>query len=135
MLEARIAIEEGSTDVESLWDWLRQEPEVRGMLRVGSTATSEGAMGATTELVVQAAVAVAGASAMTALARSLSVWLVQRRSDLTLKVTGPGGRQVSVCARRVSDPEQILRAVLESTTPETAADVDRLSLAEEPHTI
>jgi hypothetical protein len=54
---------------------------------------------------------------MTALARSLSVWLVQRRSDLTVKVTGPGGRQVSVSARRVADPEQLLRAVLEPATP------------------
>jgi hypothetical protein len=50
------------------------------------------------------------------LARSLSVWLVQRRGDLEVKVTGPDGRQVSVKARRV-DAEQLLRAVLESPAP------------------
>jgi hypothetical protein len=66
-------------------------------------------MGAPTELLVVAS----AAGVMTALARSLSVWLTQRRSDLTVKVTGSDGREVSVSARRVTDPEQLLRAVLE----------------------
>jgi hypothetical protein len=51
------------------------------------------------------------------LARSLSVWLVQRRSDLTVTVTGPDGRQVSLSSRRVADPEKLLRTVLEPVAP------------------
>jgi len=120
-VEARIAIDGHDIDVESLWDWLRHEPELQGRLRIDSADAPEGAMGATTELVVQTAAVMAGAGVMTALARSLSVWLVQRRSDLTVKVTGPDGRQVSVSARRVANPEQLLRAVLEPATPEQAA--------------
>jgi hypothetical protein len=73
------------------------------------------------EIVVQAA-AIGGAGVMVALARSLSVWLVQRRSDLTVTVTGPDGRQVSVSAQRVGDPEQLLRAVLEPASPQAAAE-------------
>jgi hypothetical protein len=76
----------------------------------------------------------ASAGVMTALARSLSVWLVQRRSDLTVNVTGPDGRQVSVSARRVTDPEQILRAVLEPATPESVAEVAQPDPASEPRT-
>jgi hypothetical protein len=80
-------------------------------------------MGAPTDVVVQVGAALAGASAVwAALAKSLSVWLVQRRSDLTITVTGPEGRKVSVSAKRVADPEQLLRSVLETTTPTVLPD-------------
>jgi hypothetical protein len=75
-------------------------------------------MGASTDLVVQTAATVAGAGALwAALSRSLSVWLTQRRSDITVKVIGPDGRQVSLNAKRVADPEKLLRQVLEAPTP------------------
>jgi hypothetical protein len=35
-MEARIAIEGRDTDVESLWDWLRHKPELRGHLSTGA---------------------------------------------------------------------------------------------------
>jgi hypothetical protein len=73
-------------------------------------------MGAPIELVV--ILATATTATVPALARSLSTWLVQRRSDLTVTVTGPNGRQVSVSSRRVADPEKLLRAVLDPVTPE-----------------
>jgi len=90
-------------------------------------------MGATTELVVQTAAAVASAGAMTALARSLSVWLVQRRADITVTVTRPDGRKVEVTARRV-DPEYVLRAVSELATPDPAEQTVQPNPASEPHT-
>jgi hypothetical protein len=114
-MEARIAVDGRDLDRESLWDWLRCEPELRGRLRLGSSPAPAGTMGATAELVVQASAALAGASALwIALARSLTVWLVQRRSDVTITVTGPSGRTVSVSASRVDSAEQILRSVLEA---------------------
>lgn len=73
-------------------------------------------MGAPIELVV--VLATVTTAVTSALARSLSTWLVQRRSDLTVTVTGPDGRQVSVSSRRVADPEKLLRAVLEPVAPE-----------------
>jgi Effector Associated Constant Component 1 len=121
-MQARILIEDGG-DVESLWEWLRQEPELRGRLTTASAPAPQGAMGAPIELVVALATTAGGVA--TVLARSLSTWLTererQRRSDVTIKVTGPGGRQVQVSARRVPDSEQLLRAVLESAAPDPAA--------------
>jgi hypothetical protein len=128
-VEARIAVDGRDTDVESLWDWLRHERELRGRLLVSRAAPSEAAMGAAAELVIEAA----ASGVMIALARSLSVWLIQRRSDITVMVTGPDGRQVSVAARRVADPEQILRGVLEPAAPQASAEVTAPSPAAESH--
>ena len=61
-------------------------------------------MGSFTELIV----GVISSGAATVLARSLQVWLVQRRADVKLNVTGPQGRQVSLDAKRVSDAEHLL---------------------------
>jgi hypothetical protein len=119
--EARIVVEGRDIDTESLWDWLRHEPELRGRLRAASAPTSAEAMGAPMELVVLLATTTVPVAA--ALARSLSTWLVQRRSDLTVKVTGPDGRQVALTAKRVADPEKLLREVLEAPV-RPAIDLD-----------
>ena len=122
VVQARIAVHGGDADRESLWDWLRHEPELRGRLALSTAPTPDEAMGGTTDLVVQCSAALAGAGAVwAALAKSLSVWLVQRRSDLTITVTGPD-RTVSVSAQRVADPEQLLRSVLEATPSGDAPD-------------
>lgn len=71
-------------------------------------------MGAPIELVV--VLATATTAVASTLARSLSTWLVQRRSDLTVTVTGPDGRQVSVSSLRVADPEKLLCAVPDPVT-------------------
>lgn len=122
-MQARIAVDGRDADRESLWDWLRHEPELRGRLQLSTAPTPDDAMGAPTDLVIQGSAALAGASAVwAALAKSLSVWLVQRRSDLTITVTGPDRRSVSVSAKRVANAEQILRSVLETTTPTDSSD-------------
>ena len=126
-MEVGIAVDGSAAEAAALWDWLRQEPELRGRLRFRPAPAPEGAMGSATELWVQGAVAVAGAGALwAALARSLSVWLTQRRSDLTVRVTVPGGRQVYLNAKRVNDPQYLLREILAasgSAVPEAGADV------------
>jgi hypothetical protein len=109
-VEARIVVDGADADVESLWDWLRREPGLRGQVRMDGAAAPAGAMGVSVELVV----AMSGAGAVAAVARSLSVWLEQRRSDLSVRVTAPDGRKASVSARRVSDPERLLRSILGS---------------------
>lgn len=116
--QATITVEGQDTDAESLWDWLRHEPELRGRLRARSAPTEHEAMGAPIELVV--VLATTTTAVASALARSLSTWLVQRRSDLTVTVTGPDGHQVSVSSQRVADPEKLLRSVLEPARPEAA---------------
>jgi Effector Associated Constant Component 1 len=114
--QATITVEGQDIDAESLWDWLRHEPELRGRLRARSAPAPDEAMGAPIELAV--VLATATTAVASALARSLSTWLVQRRSDLTVTVTGPDGSQVSVSSRRVADPEKLLRAVLDPVVPE-----------------
>lgn len=128
--EARIAVEGHDRDRESLWDWLRHEPELRGRLRTRSAPTPEEAMGAPIELVVILATATVPVASV--LARSLSTWLIQRRSDLTVRVTGPDGRQVSVSSRRVADPEKLLRAVLDSPASEPLGGTTSSEAGKEP---
>jgi hypothetical protein len=115
--EVRIAADEH--DIDALWDWLRHEPQLQGRISMGTSPAPDGAMGGLVELVV-ALVTSAGF-----LAGPLSRWLIererQRRCDITIKVTGPDGRQVSVSARRMPDSEQVLRAVLEPPPPDTGS--------------
>lgn len=110
-MESRIAVAGSDADTASLWDWLRQEPELRGRVQMGGAAAVEGTMGVPVELLVE--LTATGAAA--ALARTLTVWLRQRRSDVTIKVRGKDGRTVSVDAHRVPDPEALLRSVLDAT--------------------
>jgi hypothetical protein len=106
--DLRITVDGQDSDVVSLRDWLRGEPQLRGHLRQGETATPAGAMGSFAELVV----GVISSGAATVLARSLQVWLVQRRADVKLNVTGPHGRQVTLDAKRVPDAERLLNTAL-----------------------
>ncbi len=52
-MEVQIAVDGRDADIESL-DWLRNEPELRGRVRTAAVPTPDGAMGASTELVIQA---------------------------------------------------------------------------------
>jgi hypothetical protein len=132
MTEARITVEGHDRDAESLWDWLCHEPELRGRLRRRSAPTPDEAMGAPIELVV--ILATATVPVASALTRSLSTWLIQRRSDLTVTVTGPDGRQVSVSSRRITDPEKLLRAVLDPVTLESIDGPTSPKTGSEPDT-
>jgi Effector Associated Constant Component 1 len=118
--ELRITVEGQDRDVESLRDWLRNEPEFRGHLRQGEAPSPDGAMGAVSELIV----GVVSSGAATALARSLQVWLVQRRADIKLNIAGPQGRQIVLDAKRVADAEHLLKTALswaDNAPPESPA--------------
>ncbi|WP_373862559.1 effector-associated constant component EACC1 [Nocardia lijiangensis] len=121
--EARIIVEGQDADLESLRTWLRREPELRGKVRTVTGPVPTEAMGALAELAVALA---ATAPIATALARSIPPWLSQRTigrtADLTVTVTGPDGRKVSLSAKRVADPESLLREVLESPDTPSAPD-------------
>jgi hypothetical protein len=107
-----ITVDGSDADRAALQEWLERERALRGNLGVEVGALPGGAMGVPGELVVQVAATVAGAGAVwAALARSVSVWLVQRRSDVSVTITGPSGRTVTVDAKRVPDAEQLIRAI------------------------
>ncbi|AEV85592.1 hypothetical protein ACWT_4570 [Actinoplanes sp. SE50] len=111
-MDARIAINGSDNDRIALWDWLLNERELRGRVR-REAISRVGEMGGQIEYVVSAAVS-AGAVWAT-LARTLSVWLLQRRSDVTITITGPGGRKIQVNAKRTKDPEALVRQVLDAS--------------------
>ena len=121
-MRAEVVVDGSPTDESSLREWLSREPDVRVHLVAVPRSAGEGTMGTTSDLVIQVAAAAGGATAVwAALARSLSVWLTQRRSDVSLTVTGADGRKVTINAKRVGDAEKLVRQVLDAV-PETPED-------------
>jgi Effector Associated Constant Component 1 len=108
MADVRISVNGRDSDVESLWDWLRSEPELRGHLRLGQVPGPAGAMGALAEIIV----GVTSSGAAAGLTKAIQVWLVQRRADVILKISGPQGREIVLDAKRVKDAEHMMNNVL-----------------------
>ena len=109
MADLHITADGRDSDVESLQDWLRGAPEFRGHLRQGEAPGPDGAMGAVVDVIV----GVVSSGAATRLAKSLQVWLTQRRADVKLNVAGPQGRKVILDAKRVPDAERLLHTALD----------------------
>jgi hypothetical protein len=111
MGEVFLSVDDGElTDLQSLLEWLRQEPELRGQLTTRARPPNVGEMGPVTDVVV---VAAGSGGALTVLATSLRTWLAQpRRSDVRIKVRSANGRTVEVDAKRISDVEALVRAAL-----------------------
>jgi hypothetical protein len=109
VVEIRIAVggDRADADAESLWDWLREEPQLRGYVQMGHAAIREGTMGLPAEIVILAT----NATAVSALARTLSTWLIQRKSQVTVEIEGKGGRKTLISAAGVADPQELLRKV------------------------
>ena len=108
MADLHITVDGRDSDVESLQDWLRGEPEFRGHLRQGDVPGPAGAQGAVVDVII----GVVSSGAATTLAKSLQVWLTQRRADVALKVSGPEGREVVLDAERIPDAERLVNTVL-----------------------
>lgn len=108
MADLHITVEGQDSDLESLQDWLGREPELRGQLRQGQAPGPDGAMGAVVDVIV----GVVSSGAATTLAKSLQVWLTQRRADVVLKVSGPAGREVVLDAKRIPEAERLVNTAL-----------------------
>jgi hypothetical protein len=90
-MEARLSLT-GADDVHdelgSLRRWLSDEEEFRGRVRVEQASPMPGQMGGLTEALT---VALGSGGALAILANSVSVWLRQRRSSLTVKIVNSDG--------------------------------------------
>jgi Effector Associated Constant Component 1 len=107
--QAQVILDQESA--ESLWDWLEHEPALRGHLTINRSPV-EGQMGGPFILEI----ALAAPVVIKTLSQTLQVWLVQRRSDTTIKLKGPDGTQISVSNKGPAPPDQLLseiRTVLE----------------------
>lgn len=98
-------------DVISLREWLLDDSELRGRVRLVERSPRAGEMGALADTLIAA---VGAGGALTVLFESLKTWFAQpKRSDLEIEVRTPDGRTVTVDAKRVARPEQLAREVLE----------------------
>ncbi|MGW0836630.1 effector-associated constant component EACC1 [Streptomyces prunicolor] len=100
--------------LESLENWLRLDSNFRGRTSLSGTP-SEGDLGTAVELL---AVAIGSGGVISVLATSLSTWIQQpKKSDITLKVTGPTGKTVEIDAKRATPQEvnELLIKALEAS--------------------
>ncbi|MFE4691699.1 hypothetical protein ACFRH6_16760 [Streptomyces sp. NPDC056749] len=103
-VEAQISVTEldERKQLESLNSWLRLDSNFRGRTSLSGTP-SEGDLGTAVELL---AVAIGSGGVISVLATSLSTWLQQpKKTDITLKVTGPNGTTVEIDAKRATPQE------------------------------
>ncbi|MEV0056170.1 hypothetical protein AB0H34_37500 [Saccharopolyspora shandongensis] len=103
----------------SLRDWLSREDELRGRVSVDQPPVPPGQMGAAIDILT---VAVGTGGAVTVLARSVSVWLRHRSSDVKIEITGEDGRRVTVAADRVPDATALVEQVLRGSGDEATQD-------------
>ncbi|MFG2358346.1 hypothetical protein [Streptomyces sp. NPDC048521] len=99
---------EAEAHLVSLRDWLAAEEALRGRVELLAHTPQPGQMGAALDVLV---VALGSGGAGAVLARSLSTWLVQRRADVTVRLSRGDGQEVTVEVRRTSDPQAVIGAV------------------------
>lgn len=103
MASVKVAVA-GARDVDVvLAEWLRGIPELRGRVQREQVAAQPGEQGVSGDLVI----ALASTGAATALVTSLQVWLTNRHTDVTVSVSVPDGRQITVNATRAHDMTQV----------------------------
>ncbi|MFD8749515.1 hypothetical protein ACFV0O_00805 [Kitasatospora sp. NPDC059577] len=118
-MDARIRVIGGDEvrETAELWDWLRRERALAGLVRAVPTPPADGELGGVTQ-VLEVALGAGGAGAV--VARALAVWLRTRRSDVTAEVT-TRHRRVRVTATQVrsEDVVPLLAEVLGEDDDET----------------
>jgi hypothetical protein len=96
-MEARLEIL-GSDDVQdelgALQRWLADEDEFRGRVKAAHAPLRPGQMGG----LVEALTVALDSSTLTVLAGSVAVWLKNRRSKLTVKITNADGSSQEITA-------------------------------------
>jgi hypothetical protein len=102
------------SQLRSLREWLLREDDLRGCLELRNRPVAPDQMGGVLDLL---AVTLGTGGAGVVLAQSLSTWLTQRRTDVTVTVKARDGREVSVDVRRARDPQAVIREVASLVEP------------------
>ena len=96
--------------LEELSSWLRQEPELRGLVKPVDSEPEPGELGAFAGALV---VAAGSGGAVSMPAASLKMYLSHpHRSDVKIVLSTPDCRRVEVDAKRVGDVEALVRETL-----------------------
>jgi Effector Associated Constant Component 1 len=91
----------GGEALHDLLQWLRQEPELRGLVRPGWRGPAENELGGGLDALT---VAVSSGGAITILVASLERWLARPRgSDVRISVRAENGNTLEVDAKNVRD--------------------------------
>ncbi|MBC3990919.1 hypothetical protein H8N00_18960 [Streptomyces sp. AC563] len=108
--ELRLSVRGADSDslLRSLRDWLSREDALRGRVALCPRPIAEGEMGGLVEALV---VSLGSGGAGALIVQSVSTWLGQRRSDVTVTIKASDGREVTVDARCVRDPQAIISEV------------------------
>jgi len=108
-MDAQIRIADGrSDDLIALREWLSNEDELRGRVRVVDTPPGETELGALPELLT---VALGAGGAGTVLASSIATWLRTRRTSAKVTIKS-GDRSVTLEIETADDLVPLLREIL-----------------------
>jgi hypothetical protein len=92
----------------SLADWLNREEILRGRIHPVRPVTEPGTMGAAVELL---SVVLGSGGAGAVLVRSISTWLAQRHSEVSVSLKDASGREFRFSAKSSKqDPSEVFRA-------------------------
>ncbi|MER6014446.1 effector-associated constant component EACC1 [Streptomyces bluensis] len=102
-MRVTLAVDDGNGDVAGasadLYQWLRQDPELRAFVRGEAPAVPrDGTMGALGELI---ALLLAPGGPTAAVGAAIVVWLQNRRGNQTVTITLPDGTQTVVSSEKV----------------------------------
>ncbi|MFC8720073.1 hypothetical protein [Kitasatospora sp. NPDC057198] len=112
-IQIRLSGDDAIGETAALWEWLRGEDRLRGLVRAVASPPVEGELGGAVDL-LQVAVGTTGVAGV--LARSLTVWLRTRRSHVRVTVTRSGGDDTTTVEVSNLDPgqvEEVLRRTLD----------------------
>ncbi len=110
-VDVRIKFEDGDVDeIAALYAWLGEERELRGRVRMASTAIGGEQLGSLPEVVASVAVGAGGAG--TVLASSLVTWLKSRRTKAKITVEA-AGRSVTLEIETLQDVGPLLKQLLQ----------------------
>jgi hypothetical protein len=102
-----LLIEVAAEYLRSLADWLNSEDALRGRVRPVRLAPEAGKMGAAVEFL---SVALGSGGAGAVLVRSISAWLTQRRSEVSVSLKDAYGREFQFSAKSAKqDPSEVFR--------------------------
>jgi hypothetical protein len=97
--------------VSSLYEWLRSEDELRGLVTLARGNPKPGEMGDLASIV---AIAIGSGGILSALASSLGTWMTQHQNrQIVVKMTTKDGRSVEVTGRSRAEIEALLKSAIE----------------------
>ncbi|MBF6352926.1 hypothetical protein IU448_28520 [Nocardia flavorosea] len=110
--QVTVATNGSADDLFQLLEWLNDNDQLRGRVKMPAEKVRPGQMGGLTDVLI---VAAGAGGVATALARSLTTWFTVRRSKIAVTIKTGTDSEITLDAERVKMPEvtQALQSMLE----------------------